>query len=38
MGRIVKTTIFLADMSDFCHVNAIYGKAFTGAPPAAQHR
>ena len=34
MGRVVKTTIFLANMSDFSTVNAIYGQAFTDAPPA----
>lgn len=34
MGRIVKTTIFLANMSDFSTVNAIYAEAFTDAPPA----
>lgn len=31
---VVKTTIFLADMADFQVVNAIYGTAFTAAPPA----
>ena len=34
MSRVVKTTIFLANMSDFSTVNAIYGQAFTDAPPA----
>ena len=34
MGRIVKTTIFLADMNDFLKVNALYAEAFSGAPPA----
>ena len=34
LGRVVKTTIFLANMSDFSTVNAIYGQAFTDAPPA----
>jgi 2-iminobutanoate/2-iminopropanoate deaminase len=32
--RVVKTVIFLANMSDFAAVNAIYGQAFTGDPPA----
>ncbi|MDH3540638.1 MAG: RidA family protein [Acidimicrobiia bacterium] len=31
---IVKTTIFLADVSDFAAVNGIYGGYFTEAPPA----
>lgn len=34
MEQIVKTTIFLTDMSDFATVNAIYAKAFRGEPPA----
>ncbi len=34
MDQVVKTTIFLADMNDFGRVNAIYGEAFTVAPPA----
>jgi 2-iminobutanoate/2-iminopropanoate deaminase len=33
-GNIVKTTIFLTNMSDFATVNEIYAKAFTAAPPA----
>jgi 2-iminobutanoate/2-iminopropanoate deaminase len=31
---IVKTTIFLKNMSDFSAVNEIYGTYFTGEPPA----
>lgn len=34
MERVVKTTIFLANMADFAAVNAIYGEAFHSAPPA----
>ena len=34
MDRIVKTTMFLTDMSHFAAVNAIYAAAFTDAPPA----
>lgn len=34
MGNIIKTTIFLTDMADFAAVNAIYGAAFSDAPPA----
>lgn len=32
--QVVKTTIFLQDIADFGRVNAIYGQAFTGRPPA----
>lgn len=31
---VVKTTIFLADMSDFPTVNDIYGEFFENEPPA----
>lgn len=31
---VVKTTIFLADMSDFPDVNEVYGSYFSGGPPA----
>lgn len=31
---VVKTTIFLADMSDFPTVNDIYGEFFKNEPPA----
>ena len=34
LDHIVKTTMFLTDMSHFAAVNAIYGAAFTAAPPA----
>ncbi|HEX3551301.1 MAG TPA: RidA family protein [Candidatus Elarobacter sp.] len=34
LGAVVKTTIFLVDMKDFAAVNAVYGEAFAGAPPA----
>jgi 2-iminobutanoate/2-iminopropanoate deaminase len=33
-GSVVKTTIFLADMSDFATVNEIYGRYFTDNKPA----
>ena len=33
-SKIVKTTIFLADMNDFAKVNEIYAKYFTGDCPA----
>ena len=31
---VVKTTIFLTDMSDFAKVNAVYAERFPDAPPA----
>ena len=34
IGRIVKTTIFVADLGDFAAVNAVYGSYFTSDPPA----
>jgi len=34
MENIVKTTIYLKDMSNFSRVNEIYGKFFTPMPPA----
>ena len=33
-GQVVKTTIFLSDMSLFGTVNEVYGKYFTGNFPA----
>lgn len=34
LSSIVKTTIFLANMSDFAVVNEVYASFFTGALPA----
>lgn len=34
LDRVVKTTIFLADMDDFAAVNAAYGEHFGAVPPA----
>ena len=34
MDRVVKTTIFLADVNDFAAVNAVYAEYFTGTQPA----
>ena len=34
IDRVVKTTIFLAEMGDFAKVNAIYGEIFQQEPPA----
>jgi 2-iminobutanoate/2-iminopropanoate deaminase len=31
---IVKTTVFLRDMSDFAEMNAVYSTFFTASPPA----
>ena len=31
---VVKTTIYLVDLADFGTVNEIYGRRFTGVPPA----
>lgn len=33
-GRVVKATIFLADLGDFQEVNRVYGSYFEGDPPA----
>ena len=32
--NVVKTTIFLTSLADFSVVNEIYGRRFTGDPPA----
>lgn len=32
--RVLKTTIFLADLNDFAAVNAAYGRYFGNTPPA----
>ena len=34
VDRIVKTTIFVADLADFAAVNAVYGSFFSADPPA----
>jgi 2-iminobutanoate/2-iminopropanoate deaminase len=31
---VLKTTVFLVDMSDFAAMNAVYAEFFTSAPPA----
>ena len=33
-GNIIKTTIFITNMSDFAMVNEVYAKSFKEAPPA----
>ncbi len=34
LDRVVKTTVFLADMEDFAAMNEVYGRFFTENPPA----
>lgn len=34
LDRVVKTTVFLADLSDFAEMNEAYGRFFGATPPA----
>jgi 2-iminobutanoate/2-iminopropanoate deaminase len=34
MQRVVKTTVFLADMNDFAAMNEVYARFFVNHPPA----
>jgi 2-iminobutanoate/2-iminopropanoate deaminase len=34
LEQVVKTTVFLKNMSDFAAMNEVYGRYFTQAPPA----
>ena len=34
LGKVVKTTVFLADMNDFTAMNDVYGRWFTENKPA----
>jgi len=34
MAKVVKTTVFLADMNDFAVMNEIYGRYFSEMSPA----
>jgi len=34
LAQVVKTTVFLKNMSDFAAMNEVYGRYFTDAPPA----
>ena len=34
LGDVVKTTVFLRDMTDFAKMNVIYGEFFNQKPPA----
>jgi len=33
-SHVVRCTIFLTDLGDFAKVNEVYGRYFTGSPPA----
>ena len=34
LERVIKTTVFLADLNDFAEMNEVYGRFFAGAVPA----
>ena len=34
MQDVIKTTVFISDMSDYKGMNAVYGEFFSDAPPA----
>jgi len=34
LSSVVKTTVFLRDLSDFAAMNEVFAEFFTGAPPA----
>lgn len=34
LERVVKTTVFLADMDEFAAMNEVYGRFFSNEPPA----
>ncbi len=34
LGSVVRSTVFLKNMGDFAAMNEVYGKHFTGVPPA----
>lgn len=34
LGHVVKTTVYLKNMSDFAAMNEVYAKYFAAAPPA----
>lgn len=34
LNRVVKTTVFLADMQEFAAMNEVYGRFFAEEPPA----
>ena len=34
LGKVVRCGVFLKSMNDFAHMNEVYGKYFSSAPPA----
>ena len=36
LERVLRTTVFLADLDDFPRVNAVYARHFTGVPAPAR--
>ncbi len=34
LAAVVKTTVYMVDLADFPKMNVVYGKFFTGDPPA----
>jgi 2-iminobutanoate/2-iminopropanoate deaminase len=34
LQMVVRSTVFLKNMSDFAAMNEVYGRHFTGAPPS----
>jgi 2-iminobutanoate/2-iminopropanoate deaminase len=34
LGKVVRSTVFLKNISDFAVMNQVYGKYFSSAPPA----
>ena len=34
LGKVVRCTVFLKNMSDFAAMNEVYGKYFSSAPPS----
>ncbi len=34
LAAVVKTTVYMIDLADFPKMNAVYGKFFSGDPPA----
>ncbi len=34
LAAVVKTTVYMVDLADFPKMNAVYGKFFSGDPPA----
>lgn len=34
LGKVVRTTVFLKNMSEFAAMNEVYGKYFSSSPPA----